>query len=348
MVPLSGEYNIPADQDQDEASDPNQADVRVLDAFNPSEPLLQFLLENGVTVVHVCPGRRNAIAGQTGIFRTHGRAAEEMALQFPFAVLFNLGESSKGAYDGRKPGTRMGTASLIREQLSLARNRSLKRAALKPDDPPLDRDLKLESLESLMQGKLKAMFCAQRADDLQTALRISDEFELDPMLVLAAEGYLIRDRLKESNVPIIVHPTMQRLGDLETFNTLFTNAAHLKNSELTVSIGSGFEGYVPKSRMIRHEAGLAMTYGLGFERALRAVTLDAATILGIDDQFGSLEAGKVADLVLYDGDPFEHTTHVRKVIVSGRIVYDREEREPIPVAQRFYLPILEIPCCLGF
>ncbi|HUG19791.1 MAG TPA: amidohydrolase family protein, partial [Planctomycetaceae bacterium] len=220
MVPLSGEYNIPADQDQDEASDPNQADVRVLDAFNPSEPLLQFLLENGVTVVHACPGRRNVIAGQTGIYRTHGRAAEEMALQFPFALLFNLGESSKGAYDGRKPGTRMGTASLIREQLSLARNRSLKRAALKPDDPPLDRDLKLESLENLVLGNMKAMFCAQRADDLQTALRLSDEFELDPLLVLAAEGYLIRDRLKESNVPIIVHPTMQRLDDLETFNTL--------------------------------------------------------------------------------------------------------------------------------
>jgi imidazolonepropionase-like amidohydrolase len=348
MVPLAGEYNIPADQDQDETSDPNQADVRVLDAFNPSEPLLRFLLENGITIVHACPGRQNAIAGQTGVFRTHGQAAEDMTIQFPFAQLFNLGESPKGTYSGRKPATRMGTASLIREQLGQARNRAEKRAARDPDDDPLERNLKLEALESVTRRDVRAMFCAQRADDLQTALRLSREFELDPILTLAAEAYLIRDQLRAEEVPLIVHPTMQRLGEMETFHTTFTNAAHLTNSGVTLSIGSGFEGYVPKTRVIRHEAGLAMTYGLGFDRALRAVTLDAAVILGIDDRFGSLEAGKVADLVLYDGDPFEYATRVRKVIVAGQIVHDRERSDPIPIAQRFYLPTWEIPCCLGF
>ena len=91
IVPLSGEYNIPADQDQDETSDPNQADARVLDGFNPAEPLLRFLLEQGVTVIHASPGRANVIGGLTGVFRTHGNDAEAMTVRFPQAMAFNLG-----------------------------------------------------------------------------------------------------------------------------------------------------------------------------------------------------------------------------------------------------------------
>ena len=348
VVPLAGEYNIPADQDQNETSDTNQADVRVLDGFNPAEPLMRFLLENGITIVHACPGRQNVIAGQTGVFKTHGHSAEEMTIRFPQAMLFNLGESPKGAYDGKKPGTRMGTASLIREQLGKARDRLEKKKTLKEDDDPLERDLKLEALQKLMEEKLPALFCAQRADDLQTALRVSDEFELKPILVLAAEGFLVKEQLNQQMVPVIVHPTMQRLGGIETFNTQLTNAAHLKNAGVQIAIGSGVEGYVPKTRVIRHEAGLAMTYGLGFDRALQAITLDAAKILGIDDRYGSLEAGKVADLVLYDGNPFEYVTHVEKVIVDGRIVFDHRDAAPIPFTQMFYLPSYEVPCCLGF
>src|SRR5207247_1115910 len=91
VVPISGELNVPADQEQDEHSDPNQADLRVLDSFNPNEPLLQFLREQGVTIVHATPGRMNVIAGQTGVFRTHGRTAEGMTLRFPAGMLVNLG-----------------------------------------------------------------------------------------------------------------------------------------------------------------------------------------------------------------------------------------------------------------
>jgi imidazolonepropionase-like amidohydrolase len=115
-----------------------------------------------------------------------------------------------------------------------------------------------------------------------------------------------------------------------------------------VAIGSGFEGYVPKTRVVRYEAGIAMVYGLGFERALQAVTLDAAKILNVDDRYGSLEPGKVADLVLYDGDPFEHATHVTHVFVDGRLVFDRAQRPVIPLAQRALFVSPEIPCCLGW
>ena len=160
VVPLNGAYNISADQDADESTDPNQADVRVLDAFNPAEPLLRFLLEQGVTVIHACPGRANAIAGQTGVFRTHGKTADAMKVRFPQMMLFNLGESPKETYPDNKPRTRMGTAALLRSALNDAANFARKRRAAKDDASKPDRNLKHEALSQVLQQKLPAMFCA--------------------------------------------------------------------------------------------------------------------------------------------------------------------------------------------
>jgi imidazolonepropionase-like amidohydrolase len=115
-----------------------------------------------------------------------------------------------------------------------------------------------------------------------------------------------------------------------------------------ISIGTSFEGYVPKTRVLRHEAAIALVNGLGFERALGAITLDAAKILHIDDQYGSLEVGKMADLVLYDGDPFEYATHVTHTVMGGRIVYDRAEYLKLPFSRRA-LPLVgaDVGCCMG-
>src|SRR5436309_14261146 len=157
------------------------------------------------------------------------------------------------------------------------------------------------------------------------------------------------DRLAEAKVPVVVHPTMQRsAGSMETYHSDVGNAAALADRGVPLAVGTGFEGYVPKTRVVRFEAAMAMVNGLGFDRALRAVTLDAARILDIDDRFGSLEAGKAADLVLYDGDPFEHATHVTHTLVGGRVVYDRDEYLRLPFARRA-LPLSGggVGCCLG-
>src|SRR5204863_8004792 len=133
-------------------------------------------------------------------------------------------------------------------------------------------------------------------------------------------------------------------------NTLTGNAAALAGRQVPVTIGTGFEGYVPKTRVLRYEAGMAAVNGLGRERALRAVTLEAAKLLGIDDRFGSIEVGKAADLVLYDGDPFEHATHVTYTLIDGRVVWDRAEHLKTPFARRA-LPLLTGGgggCCLGW
>jgi imidazolonepropionase-like amidohydrolase len=350
IVPLSGAYNISADQDANENSDPNQADVRALDAFHPAEPLLRFLLQQGVTVIHACPGRENVIAGQSGVFRTHGTNAESMAVRFPQMMVFNLGDVPKETYADRKPKTRMGTASLLRAALSDAANYARKRKAAKDEASQPDRNLKHEALGQVLEQKLPAMFAAQRADDIVTALRLTDEFKLKSRLALSAEAYLLGDRLTAAKIPVIVHPTMQRVGDMETYNSFLGNAAALADRGLLIAISSGAEGYVPKTRVARQEAAIAMVHGLGFDRALRAITLDAAKILEIDDRFGTLEAGKTADLVLYDGDPFEYATHVTGVAVDGRLVYQRGDGPEVPIDLQslFYSNGPEPACCLGW
>jgi imidazolonepropionase-like amidohydrolase len=349
VVGLTGRLNIRADQDQDENSDPNQADLRVLDSFNPSEPLLEFLRNQGVTVIHAMPGRINVIAGQTGIFRTHGRTAEQMTVRFPAGLLVNLGEIPKETYTTKAPTTRMGTAALVRGYLAQAQGNANKRANGKAQEKEPSRNLKLEAAEPALSGAMPVIFSAHRADDLVTALRLSKEFHLHPVLDLATEAYLIADIIAESAAPVVVHPTMQRIGTMETFNSNLCNAAILADKKIPLAIGTSYEGYVPKTRVVRHEAAMAMVNGLGRERALRAITLDAAKLLGIDDRYGSLEQGKVADLVLYDGDPLEHVTHVTYTIMAGRLVYDRAQAMKVPFVRRA-LPLIgaEVPCCMGW
>jgi imidazolonepropionase-like amidohydrolase len=348
VVGISGQLNVPADQDQDEMSDPNQAELRVLDGFNPGEPLLEFLRMQGVTVIQALPGRTNVIAGQTGIFRTQGHSAEKMAVRFPAGLVINLGEVPKQAYPNRLPTTRMGTASLVRTAFAQAQSDARKRATAKDDDKRPPRNLKLEALQLALDGRVPVIFSANRADDLATALRLAREFNLHATLDLATEGYLMADALAESKVPVIVHPTMQRASTMETFNSHLCNAALLADHKIPLAIGTAYESYVPKTRVLRYEAAMAMVNGLGFDRALRAITLDAAHILKIDDRYGSLEVGKAADLVLYDGDPFEHATHVMQTILDGRVVYDRNEYLKLPYARRA-LPLVgsDVGCCMG-
>jgi imidazolonepropionase-like amidohydrolase len=334
VVGLTGAFGVKQDQDQDELSDPNQSDLRVLDGFNPKEPLLQFVREQGVTVAHVLPGRANVIAGQSGVFRTYGRTAEQMKLVFPAAVLVNLGESPKGTYPGRLPATRMGTANLVRTALYQAQNNARRRAAAKDDEKKPAPNLKSEALELALERKIPVYFSAHRADDIHTALRLSKEFNLKPVLSLATEGYLMHDTLREAKVPVVVHPTMQRPSGLETMHSHLNNAATLADHQVPLAICTAFEGYVPKTRVLRFEAAMAAVNGLGFDRALSAITLDAARLLGIEDRYGSLEPGKIADLVLYDGDPFEHATHVTHTLMDGRIVYDRAEYLKMPFERR--------------
>ena len=335
-VGVSGAYNIPADQDQDESTDPNTADVRAFDSFNPNEKLLSFVNTYAVTTVQTAPGIINPIAGQAAIFKTvgplsPGMTAEQLSLRPVSAMVFNLGESPKQNYgkDHKAPGTRMGTAALIRKALLDAQaydrkwgdwNKSEKKD---PSKQPA-RDTKQEALAAVVRGEVPAIFNAYRQDDIDTAIRLAREFKLKFILSSVTEGYMMADVIKSSGAPALVGPTLQRIESMETDNASIEDAAILANTGIPVGIMTGFEGYVPKNRVLLFEAAIAAANGLGPDRALRSVTIDAAKILGIADRVGSLEAGKDADLALFDGDPFEYTSHVVAVFVNGKETYKRE------------------------
>lgn len=140
------------------------------------------------------------------------------------------------------------------------------------------------------------------------------------MLEGAAEAYSRIEELKAANVPILLHATMARAGG-ELENLSMETAARLRAAGLPFAIQSGHEGYVPKVRVPLFEAAIACKQGLAFEDALRAITLDAARILGLDARIGSLEVGKDADLALWDGDPFEYATHCTATIVDGAVLF---------------------------
>ena len=324
VVGIAGAFNVPADQDQDEKTGPNQAKLRAIDAYNPAELLVAWVNRFGVTTLQTGPGRANVIAGQTAIVKTAGRTLDEVLVKAPSAMIFNLGEIPKQTYgkERQEPGTRMATAAIIRGALADAANYR-KQLATESKNKPIDRDLTKESLLPVLDGEIPAIIMAHRADDISTAVRIAKEFDLHLIIDSATEAYLLRDTLLNARVPVIVHPTLQRNDRHETLNTSLENAALLHAADIPIAIQSGTEGYVPKTRVLLFEAAIAHAAGLPFDATLAAITIGPAKMLGIDKRVGSIETGKDADLVFFDANPFEYTSHVTAVLVDGIVTYKK-------------------------
>ena len=183
------------------------------------------------------------------------------------------------------------------------------------------RDLKREAFARVVRRETPLLVTAHRAQDIMSALRLAREFDLRIVLDGAAEAYLLLDEIRKAGVPVILHPTMWRAGG-ETENLSMETAATLREAGIPFALQSGAESYVPKTRVVLFEAAVAAANGLPFDAALASVTIEAARILGLEARIGSLERGKDADLALFDGDPFEYTSHVTGVIIDGALVAD--------------------------
>ena len=316
-IGLSGHLNQPHDQDQLERSQPLQPELRAIDAYNPREPLVAWARSYGVTTIHTGHAPRSLVSGQTGIFKTAGETVEEAVVKPLAMVAATLGEGARER-DKKAPGTRSKMAAILRAELIKASEYAAKRASSEDGDGP-DRSLRLDALSKVLEGEVPLLVTAQRAQDIVTALRIRDEFDIPMVLDGVAEAPEVIDRIRESGVPVIVHPTMMRAAG-ETENLSFETASKLYAAGIEAALQGGFEPYVPKSRLVLFEAGVAAAHGLGFDDALRSITINAARILGIDSRVGSIEVGKDGDLALYDGDPFEYSSHCVGVVIDGSVV----------------------------
>ncbi len=310
VIGLNGYMNQPHDQSGLDGGGTVQPELRATDSYNAHEKLIEWVREFGVTTIHTGHQPSALISGQTMIAKTTGRNVDEATIIPTAMIAVTLGNAAN-AGAGRSPGTRAKQIAMLRAELIKALDNS------KKTDAP--KDLKSIAMVSVIKREIPLLINANRAQDIMSALRIAKEFNLRIVLDGAAEAPLVLNEIKASGFPVIVHATMARAGgDSESLST--ETAAKLKAASIPVALQSGYEGYVPKTRVVLFEASMAIRSGLSRNDALALITIDAAKILGLDSRIGSLAVGKDADIAMYDGDPFEWTTHCTGTIINGRVV----------------------------
>ena len=325
VVGMVGYLSQDDDQDQLERSAAIQPDLRAIDAYNAREPLVEWLQSFGITTIHSGHGPGEIISGQTLIAKTTGDTIAETVVEPVAMVAATIGEGAVMSGNGGRntPGSRAKVVAMLRAELLKAQDYAEKWAAAEDDDEKERpaRNLKMEVLTDVVSGDRPLLVTANRHNDIMTALRIAEEFGVNVVLDGASEAYLLLDEIKAAGVPVIIHPAMARASG-ERENLAFTTPAKLMAAGIPTAYQSGYEGYVPKTRIVLYEAAVTLAHGVSFEQALGAITIEAAKILGIDDRVGSIEVGKDGDLALYDGDPFEYTSHAIGTIIDGVRVSD--------------------------
>ncbi len=311
--------------DGNEDTDPATPHLRALDGINPMDPAFREALEAGVTTVLVSPGSANPVGGQITAMKTSGVRVDDMVIREPAAMKFALGENPKGVYHEKDetPVTRMATAAIIREQLFQAQEYRTRKekAAIDHEVEEPDFDMKMEALLPLLRGGIPAHFHAHRNDDIFTALRICNEFALTPVIIHGTAGHLIADYLKAEEVPVISGPFLTDRSKPELRHLTERAPGLLAQSGVLTAITVDHPEF--PLRLLMDAVRIAVRGGMEEEDALRAVTLHAAKIAGIDDRVGSLTPGKDADCVLFSGNPFDYKSVVNAVVCNGKLVYRR-------------------------
>ncbi|MFZ3170383.1 MAG: amidohydrolase [Carboxydocellales bacterium] len=306
--------------DCNEWTDPITPHLRALDGINPEDEGFKDALEGGITTVLTGPGSANVIGGEAIALKTYGRVVDEMVLRAPAGLKIAFGENPKRVHGGQKkmPATRMATAALLREYLVKANTYLHKLEQGTEQDKKPERDLKLETMVKVLRKEIPLRAHAHRADDIVTAVRIAEEFDVDIVIEHCTEGHKIADFLASKGIPAVVGPLITSRSKVE-----------LKD-RTTATPGILFRAGVKLALMTDHPviplnylnicAAYAVREGLPEEEALKAITINAAEICGIASRVGSLEVGKDADVIMLSGHPLDIQTRVEMVFINGRAV----------------------------
>lgn len=308
-------------QDANDMVEPVVPQLRILDALYPEDTAFDDALAGGVTCVQTLPGSGNVIGGQGIIVKTRRDIVERMTLLAPSGMKAALGENPVRVYSAKSklPNTRMGSAYLMRDAFVRARNYADKRDAAHAKKEPLERNLAMESLLEVLENGLPFRVHCHRMDDIQTAVRIAEEFGLKLTLEHCTEGHKIASWLGEKKAYAAVGPTLSAKVKIELRNKSWETPLVLWKAGVHFCIITDHP-VVP----IEHLsvcASLAARAGLPPEEALKAVTLYPAEHLGISGRVGSLEAGKDADIAVWNGDPLDSRSRVVKTFIDGALVY---------------------------
>lgn len=310
--------------DGNETTSANTPELRAIDGINPFDVEFKHAYTHGVTCVSTGPGSGNPICGQFVTMKTYGKTFEEMIVKEPAAMKMAFGENPKSAHNGAAPITRMGTAAIIREALFKAKRYKEEIEFAKKEGkrlPPFD--MKLEALIPVIEGTLQVKAHAHRGDDILTALRIAKEFELDMSIEHCSEGHLIPEQLHGAN-GVIIGPLLGFPHKLEVANQTPKAGKIFFENNVKFAIMSDLPASHTSDILL--EAGACVREGLPVLEALKAITINPAEILKVDDRVGSIRVGKDADIVVFTKNPIEavDATCVLTVI-EGEIIYNDME-----------------------
>ncbi|MBN1223555.1 MAG: amidohydrolase family protein [Candidatus Aminicenantes bacterium] len=323
--------------EDNEMSDPCTPQLRIIDSIHPEgmEPhkgSFKDAVSQGVTTIIARPGSGNVIGGQSAALKLWGKTLEDMLLVFPADMKMAMGRKGYYASKGTLPMTKMGTAYVVRKAMADAADYQASLSAYEKNKkntsemPPPKRDLKNEAMLKVLNREIPVHIHATAVDDIMTAVRLADEFNFFKLsLAHAEESYKVADELAKRGVAVVVGPQMVTFDDQ---GNLINIADFLVKHGVEVSIMTDAD--VVQQEFLRFQASIAVKYGMDPMEALKAITINPAKLIGMENRIGSIEAGKDADLVLFEGDPFDIQTGVNKVIINGRIVYDAAKNEHVP------------------
>jgi len=314
-------------KDLNEANDPVTPQMRALDGVNPLDHSFCDARKAGITAVMTGPGSSNVIGGQFLVMKTAGVCVDDMVVREPAAMKVSFGENPKRTFSGKNktPATRMGIAALLREALTAASNyRNRKNNAI-GSGLEFDRDMKMEALLPVLNREVPLKAHAHRADDIMTALRIAREFNLDITLDHCTEGELVLNKIIESGAPAIVGPILTSKSKVETSKKSYATAGRLSRAGIKTAICTDHP--MVQIAHLAMSAALAVKEGMDTMEALKAITINAAEIIGAGDRLGSIEPGKDADIAVFDGNPLQMYTTTLYTIIDGKVVYEKRKNE---------------------
>ena len=325
-----GTVEIPALQitvDSTEYTDPVQPQLRVLDALNPESENILVNRAAGITNSLSTPADGNLIGGQSAVIQLDGDTVDAMVVKSPAALHISLGEESKTTYGtkNRAPETRMGEIAMLRQAFLKAQHYREVQGAYtekqggkgeKSSAPPA-RDLKMDAMVAALEGKIPVVAHADRVSDMESALRLADEFHFRLILADAAAAWRIADQLAARKIPVIVGPILEEPGRMESVDVRLDNAARLYRAGVPIAIQTAADNEV---RDLPFQVEYAISYGLPEDAALQALTLNPARFFGVDNRLGSIDEGKDANLIVLDGTPFRVKTRVVTELIGGKVM----------------------------
>jgi imidazolonepropionase-like amidohydrolase len=317
-----------AGADGNEFTEPVTPEIRGIDSFNPFDPSLKDVVKGGVTCINTGPGSANVIGGEPFVIKPIGSGVvDEMLVLSPSGLKIAFGENPKRFHgeEDRMPTTRMGVAALLRKTITEGQNylaewanygeraREAKGKGEALPEPP-ERDLGMETIAKVIKREIPLHAHAHRADDIVTAIRIADEFNLRIVLIHCTEGHKIVDYIAKKGIPAVIGPTLMWVSKPETRERSFETVIKLVQAGVKVALQTDSltpMNYFPILPMY------VIKHGLSREEALKCITINPAEILNIQNRVGSLEPGKDADIVIWSDHPFEFYSKPELVFING-------------------------------